>query len=146
MTPLSPSAHCLEFAHRSRSIRGRPGNRSTIIVGKDIVMTKHLLVTLASAATLAAAATPAFADSGLGFDPYYVENPNGSEVAQTHRSATTALGYDAWYVSGQVERNTTATAGADRKPATRAQRLVRERQPQKDHAYSVPAFGPQADA
>jgi hypothetical protein len=129
-----------------RAPRGRPGNLSTTIVGKDIVMTKHLLVTLASAATLAAATTPAFADSGLGFDPDYVENPNGSEVTQSHRSATTALGYDAWYVPGQVERNTTATAAGDRKPATQAQRLVRERQPQKDHAYSVPAFGPQADA
>jgi hypothetical protein len=110
-------------------------------------MTKRILVTLASLAALAATAAPAVADTGLGFDPYYVENPNGREVAQTHRSTSTALGYDAWYVPGQVESKATATAGRDtRKVAPRAQRLIRESQPQPNHAYAVPAFGPQADA
>jgi hypothetical protein len=108
-------------------------------------MLKRTLVTLASATALAAGAAPVLADSAQGFDPDYVENPNGREVTQTHQPAATALGFDAWYVPGQVERSVTATAAREQKPVTRAQRLIREPRPQADHAYAVPAFGPQAD-
>lgn len=110
-------------------------------------MLKRTLVTLASAAALAVAAAPAFADTGLGFDPWYVENPYAREVPQTHQSATTAFGYDAWYVPGRIDPTVRATATREQRPAaTRAQRFVREPQPQVGHAYAVPAFGPQADA
>jgi hypothetical protein len=112
-------------------------------------MLKRNLLGLVSAATLAAAAAPALAAPGLGFDPYYVENPYAREVPQTHRAPATAFGFDPWYVPGRVDRAPTATASRDgvRPESTRPENVNRERyRLEQGRAYSVPAFGPQANA
>jgi len=81
-----------------------------------------------------------FADNSIGFDPDYVLNPNGKEVAQTNASATDMLGFDPWYVAGSFEQK------SDTQIAEEGRSDPSRENVQLGHAYADPAFGQQADA
>ena len=103
-------------------------------------MTKRNLIILAASGLFAGISAPVFADNSIGFDPDYVLNPNGKEVAQTNASATDMLGFDPWYVAGSFEQK------SDTQIAEEGRSDPSRENVQLGHAYADPAFGQQADA
>lgn len=101
-------------------------------------MIKRTLVAVSSAFALAAVAAPAFADYSIGFDPDYVLNPYGKEVAQTHQPIS--IGFEVDYVPGTYDRL------AERQRDAQSEQHARAPQVEPGHAYAEPAFGAQADA
>jgi hypothetical protein len=104
-------------------------------------MFKRSLIILAASGLLVGVSSPASADNDFGFDPYYVENPNGKEVAQTNASASDSLGFDPWYVAGSYEQKSDTQIAGDE-----GQTDPSRKNAQLGHAYADPAFGQQADA
>jgi hypothetical protein len=101
-------------------------------------MIKRTVIAFSSAIALAAVAAPAFADYSIGFDPDYVLNPYGKEVAQTHQQVS--IGFEVDYVPGTYDRV------AERKADQQSERHAHARQVEPGHAYADPSFGAQADA
>ena len=103
-------------------------------------MFKRSLIILAASGLFAGVSAPVFADNSIGFDPDYVLNPNGKEVAQTQASASDTLGFDPWYVVGDYDRPTQVARESD------GSKSAEQAPIQMGHAYGEAAFGPQADA
>ncbi len=78
-------------------------------------MFKRSLIILAASGLILGVSSPASADNDFGFDPYYVENPNGKEVEQTHAGIGNAFGFDADQVAGTYDpqRDTQTASGSD---------------------------------
>jgi|PlaIllAssembly_1097288.scaffolds.fasta_scaffold68545_2 hypothetical protein len=104
-------------------------------------MFKRSLIILAASGLFAGVSAPVFADNSIGFDPDYVLNPNGKEVAQTNASASDSLGFDPWYVAGSFEQKSDTQIAGDEGQSDPSRENV-----QLGHAYADPAFGQQADA
>jgi hypothetical protein len=78
-------------------------------------MFKRSLIILAASGLIIGVSSPASADNDFGFDPYYVENPNGKEVAQTNAGVGDAFGFDPYQVAGTYEpqRDTQVASGSE---------------------------------
>lgn len=99
-------------------------------------MFKRSLIILAASGLIIGVSSPASADNDFGFDPWYVENPNGKEVEQTHAGVGNAFGFDPWQVAGTYEpqRNTQIAESRESAPQENPNLKL-------GYGYGDPAFG-----
>lgn len=96
-----------------------------------------------TAALFVAASAGAFAQTTIGYEVFYVLNPNGRASPQTTTTVGDALGPDVWCVPGTYGRLADPLSAVTAWTDERKQEAFLALAP--DHAFGLYEFGHQAD-